>query len=109
MKGKKYYAVIADNGFLCSSNWKQVERLRGYFCGDSCKGYQSKEDAIAATRQGYNEKHQFHEFIGEIIVNIPRFTHDFSPLEIREVSMSYVNTETVNCIQQRSTSMVQFY
>jgi len=109
MKGKKYYAVNADNGFLCSNNWDQVKRLHKYFRGDNCEGFKSKEDAIMATRQRYNENHIVHRYIGEIIMNIPRFTKDFEPSEIEELQISNYNFDVINFINQKPISMVEFY
>ena len=82
MKGKKYYAVYADNGFLCASKWELVIKMRQYFRGDRCKSYKSKEDAIYATLQGYYDIHISQKFIGDIELNIPRFTKDFLPHEV---------------------------
>ncbi len=82
MKSKKYYAVYADNGFLCSNNWGQVVKMQKYFHGDRCKGYKSKDDAMIATKQGYNEIHILSQFIGHIELNIPRFTKDFTEDEV---------------------------
>lgn len=74
MKGKKYYAISADNGLMVSNNWDQVLRMRKYFRGDKCKGYKSKEDAIIATRTEYNEQHMFTKYFGDIILNEPYFS-----------------------------------
>lgn len=85
MKGRKYYALYADNGFLFTNKWEMVIRMRQYFRGDQCKSYKSKEDAIIATRRGYNDKHLYQTFIGEIELNIPRFTKDFKDNEVEAV------------------------
>lgn len=110
MKGKKYYAVVADNGFLCSSSWEQVERMKIYFRGFFCIGYKSKEDAMMATRQGYNDRHMSHMFIGEIDVNIPRFTKDFLSSEMLVLDMSYKKSGHVTTTQlKQPIPMVEFY
>jgi hypothetical protein len=82
MKTKKYYAVYADNGFLCTDKWDMVLRMKQYFRSDRCKSYKSKEDAINATINGYNEIHDLQIYIGEIELNKPRFTKDFNEDEV---------------------------
>lgn len=82
MKAEKYYSVYAKNGFLCTNKWDKVLKMRQYFRGDQCKSYEKKEDAINATRNGYNEIHDTHYYIGEIELNKPRFRKDFKDDEV---------------------------
>jgi len=81
MKNKsKYYSVAADNGFMVANNWDQVKKLRVYFRGDDCKSYKSKEDAIEATREKYNDRHEYVKYYGEIVINKPYFAKDIVQL-----------------------------
>lgn len=82
MKAKKYYAVYADNGFLCTNSWDKVLKMRQYFRGDRCVSYKLEKDAINATINGYNEIHDLQLYIGEVELNKPRFTKDFKEDEI---------------------------
>jgi hypothetical protein len=90
MKGKKYYAVIADNGFMVSNSWEYVLKMRLYFRGDNAVGFRSREDAIMAARTEFNERHEHVKYYGEVIVNKPYFSKDIGSPPI-------------------STSMVEFY
>lgn len=71
---KKYYAVIAENGFMVANNWNLVIKMHKYFRGEKCKGYKSKEDAIIAARTGFNNCHEFIKYDGEIKLNTPYFS-----------------------------------
>lgn len=77
MKGKKYYSLIADNGFMVSNSWDHVREMRDYFRGNKEKGYKSREDAVIATVTGFNERHEHIKYQGDVVVNKPYFTKDF--------------------------------
>ncbi len=90
MKGKKYYTLIADNGFMVANSWDRVLEMQRYFRGNREKSYKSREDAIIAATTGFNDRHELVKYQGEVVVNKPYFAKDF------------VSTP-------RSTSMVEFH
>jgi hypothetical protein len=78
MKSKKYYSLIADNGFMVANSWDRVLEMQRYFRGNREKGYKSREDAIIAAITGFNERHEHIKYQGEVVVNKPYFTKDFT-------------------------------
>lgn len=78
MKGKKYYALVADNGFMVANSWDHVLEMRRYFLGNKEKSYKSREDAIIAATTGFNDRHEHVKYQGDVVLNKPYFAKDFS-------------------------------
>lgn len=95
---KKYYAVVATNGFMVANNWKTVEIMSKYFRGEKCKGYKSKEDAIIAARTEFNNSHEFVKYYDEIKLNTPYFSKNMINMKIiipnNKDNLSYISKST---------------